>query len=213
MSCISESIYSVVFPVDTMNCTQGFMDLNLIKKKASEYSQLPVSRPLELSPTNETRWVFPGLGFNCTAKLLGVTLGVRVRGIEGVYPHIELWQNTLGITYSLMSSIPIELDAHNFTTNSVYYYKFEKPLFVTSGYILGFRQPNGSNSTVSLFYNESSQAQTSYSLKDISDQRIILNIDYVNKWRSIYPLIHPDTSNVEIVYSLWVICFRSNQLS
>ena len=181
----------------TERCARGFMDFELIKRKAAQLSNL--SRPLELNNNDDSaRWLFPGLRFNCTAKLLGITIGIKIKAVDSIYPRFELWKEQLSNPnhYEFKQSTSIVLDPANFTTNGIYHYMFVQPLIVEERYVVGFYQPNGSNSTVSLYYDSSHNAPTAYKFDYITDQTVQLH-EYYNynttKWNNMYPLIHPIT--------------------
>lgn len=175
------------------------MDYNYLVTKASQIDE-SLSTTAQFNSTN-TRWIFPGLQFNCTAKLTGVTLGVLIKATGHVFPRLELWeqQRTNPSNYSFISSTPITLLPDNFSTDGVFHYEFSKPLFVQSGYVVGISQPNSPNNTVSMYYDNNFAADTAYKLINLNNQQIQLEGEYVTEHNNIYPLIYPNTSKIKTI--------------
>ena len=175
------------------------MDYNYLVTKASQIDE-NLSTTVQFNSTN-TRWIFPGLQFNCTAKVIGITLGVLVKTTGKVFPQLELWeqQRTNPSNYSFISSTSITLLPDNFSADGVFYYEFSEPMFVKSGYALGISQPNGPNNSVAIYYDNNSAAYTAYKLINLNNHHIQLEEEYVTEHKDIYPLIYPNTSKIKTI--------------
>lgn len=174
------------------------MNYNFLVTKAAQINEKFHTTALLNTDSINTRWVFPGLQFNCSGRLIGITLGVLVKATGNAFPQLELWEQE-GSNYSFISSTPITLLPENFSTNGVFYYEFSEPLFVQTGYILGIRQPSSLNSTVAMCYDNNPAAYAAFKLINLNNQEIQLEEEYITEHKNIYPLIYPNTSKIKSI--------------
>ena len=149
-------------------CTEGFMDLSLLKRKAAD----PHSSLTTLAENNEaTRWIITDINnrFTCdNVTITGFLIGADIRTVirhprdmkRDKYLSIEVWyKSSEGSQYERNHFIMIELSSDNFTTNGIYHYVLSEPIYASSGYMLGVYQPEDSKSVVR-FYKASASRNT-----------------------------------------------------
>ena len=180
-------------------CTEGFMDLSLLERKAADtHSSLTT-----LAEENKaTRWIITDANnrFTCdnvtiTEFLIGVDIRTR-HDMRMLYPSIEVWYEHENSHYKRYHFITIELSPENFTTNGIYRYFLPEPITVLSGYMLGVHQPEGRRSVVR-FYTARANRKTT--VGKIKQNEVNLNyysissmkIDESNRTDII--MIHPIT--------------------
>ena len=138
-------------------CTEGFMDLSLLKRKAADpYKSLnDIANGM-----NDRRWIITDNNnrFTCNnAKITEFLIGVDIRtetNIRNKYPSIDIWHDNSEANdtqYNRTHSIPIILSPDNFTTNGTYRYVLSEPVYVSNGDMLGVYQPKDSESIVRFY--------------------------------------------------------------
>ena len=137
------------------DCTDGFMDYELLKQKASQIPNQGGSPGSALSRLGNNReYVMPSLNFTCSGVITGFLLGVDIRidGNRAQFPKIRLLTVT-GNSYSLVpgSERDIKLNAEDFSTSGLYNYTLPVPLQFNNSQILGAQQLAGSVSRVRLY--------------------------------------------------------------
>ena len=139
------------------DCTDGFMDYELLKQKASQIpDQEGSAGNLSLARLGNNReYVMPSLKFTCSGVITGFLLGVdvRIHGDRTLYPKIRLLTVTGSSSYSLVpgSERDIILNADDFSTSGLYNYTLPVPLEFNDGQILGAQQLVGRRSRVRLY--------------------------------------------------------------
>ena len=182
-------------------CTEGFMDLSLLKRKAADQHS-------SLAEDNEaTRWIITDANnrFTCdNVRMTGFLIGADIRtvtmhsSIRNEYPSIEVWyKSSEGSQYERNHSIMIELSSDNFTTNGIYHYVLSEPIYASSGYMLGVYQPEDSKSVVR-FYKASANRNTTVGKIIDSEvnkmQSLINGSEIVQSNMTDIVMIHPITS-------------------
>ncbi len=140
-------------------CTEGFMDYELLKQKSSQISPEYAGSVLnnDLSSTDHAwRYVMPSLSFTCSGTITGFLLGVKVinngdSSSRNEYPRIILF-NVSGSNYILTGERDIILNANDFSTSGLFNYTLSSPIQYNSNQVLGIYQPNSGDSVVELFY-------------------------------------------------------------
>ena len=148
----------ILFTVAVSECTSGFMQLELLKRRAEKISSANLISETSLTD-GETR-VMPGLNFTCNGNITGLLLAVDLRTVGGSivqYPQIQVWEPSTIITlpgfYTRGDHQNISLSAgDDFSTDGVLQYNLSPPLSFQSGDLLGVYQPERSKSVVRLFY-------------------------------------------------------------
>ena len=140
-------------------CTEGFMDLSLLERKAADLN----SSLTTLAEENKaTRWIITDANnrFTCdNVAIIGFIIGADIRTVirdphdmkRDKYPSIEVWYEYGSSHYERIDFITIELSPENFTTNGIYHYFLHEPITVLSGYMLGVHQPKGRRSVVRFY--------------------------------------------------------------
>ena len=157
--------YVILCTVAVSGCTSGFMQLDLLKKRAEKITSGNVVSGNKLD--HELR-VVPGLNFTCNGSITSLLLGVDVRTVDGnrvEYPEVQIWrgeQRTIfgfvTFVYARQSRTNITLTAGNSSPDGVLQYNLTTPIPFQSGDILGVYQPPESDSVVRLFYVNDSSA-------------------------------------------------------
>ena len=146
------------------DCTDGFMDYELLKQKASQIpNQEGSAGNLSLARLGNNReYVMPSLNFTCSGVITGFLLGVDIRidGNRAQFPIIRLLSTVTGSSsYTLVSGSEREiiLNADNFSTSGLYNYTLPVPLQFNDGQILGAQQLANSVSRVKIYYHSFEQ--------------------------------------------------------
>ena len=180
-------------------CTEGFMDLSLLERKAAE----PLSSLSTLAEENKaTRWIITDTNnrFTCdnvtiTEFLIGVDIRTR-HGMRKQYPSIEVWHQNQINEYIRSDSVSINLSSNEFN-NGIHHFILPTPITVSSGYMLGVHQPSKSKSIVR-FYKASASRNTTVGKIIDSEvnkmQSLINSSEIVQSNMTDVIMIHPITS-------------------
>ena len=191
-------------------CTEGFMDLDLIKNNMNHPARSPSVSTL--AEGMATRWIITESDnkFNCSATLEEILIGVDIRTVNDtigrdLYPRFEVWSPN-GHDYTQEISVEIILTPDNFTTNGLYRYRLPQLVSVSDGYRMGVFQPPSEKSVVRFYKITGSGSgfkrvgkillnsinktviRVMGKMKDIHDKQEQLNI-----------LLHPVTSPTGII--------------
>ena len=157
-------------------CTEGFIDINLLRAKAEQIPNTQGNYSNNILDSN-SRYLFPSLRFTCNTTITGIIIGVDVRTITNTrnnYPQLEIWSGQRQKFNQVSSSNrTIQLQPDNFTTSGVYTYQFPQPLSVAENNILGIYQPPHDESVVRVHYESSSN--TSYKANSFSATSVNVN--------------------------------------
>ena len=182
-------------------CTEGFMDVSLLKRKAADpYKSLnDIANGMI-----DRRWIITDANnrFTCNnAKITEFLIGVDIRtetSSRTKYPSIEVWHMTSAGSYH-NKSVPIILSPDNFTTNGIYRYVLSEPVYVSNGDMLGVYQPKDSQSIVR-FYR--ARANRTTQVARIIDNKITTSsisipshIRQYKNWTNV-TMIHPIIGNI-----------------
>ena len=200
-------------------CTEGFMDLSLLKRKAAD----PLSSLTTLHVAEEdkaTRWIITDANntFTCNnVRITGFLIGVDIRTVisnthppsmkRDKYPSIEVWyKNSAGSRYKRNHSIMIELSSDNFTTNGIYHYVLSEPIYASSGYMLGVYQPKNSKSVVRFYEARANRSTKLGRIKNnkINDNPIQVS-HVINEDNQYVIMIHPIIGQFANYYASWPI--------
>ena len=194
-------------------CTEGFMDLSLLERKAADPSAYSSLTTLA-EEDKATRWIITDANntFTCNnGRITGFLIGVDIRTVitphppsmkRDKYPSIEVWyKNSEGSQYKRNCSVMIELSPDNFTTNGIYHYVLSEPIYASSGYMLGVYQPKDSESVVRFYEARANRSTTVGRIKNgkINDNPIKVSND-INEDNDHYVImIHPITGQCTII--------------
>ena len=138
-------------------CTEGFMDLDLIKNNMNNPASSSSVSTLAEEDT-PTRWIITegGNKFNCTATLEEILIGVDIRTVNdtidrNLYPRFEVWRPNGREHYTRQMSVEIILTPDNFTTNGLYRYRLPQLVSVSDDYRMGVYQPPSERSVVRFY--------------------------------------------------------------
>ena len=144
------------------DCTEGFMDYDLLEQKASQIGTANGAATLSsntLSMSTERYYLMPSLKFSCSGTISGFLLGVNVKigQDRDMFPNVTLYFNERGNMYSrvLGSSRMIQIEANVFSSSGVYEYQLSNHLNFNENDVLGIYQPPSEQSVVELFYQPS----------------------------------------------------------
>ena len=144
-------------------CTSGFMELELLKRRAEKIPGGDAGEGTGGGLDNEFRLI-PSESFSCTGNLTSLLLVGAVRGGRNQYPEIQIWRridhsnNTY--TYSRRDSQEIRLNLGDFSPDGVLQYNLNTPISFQSGDVLGMYQPDQRDSIVRVYYD--SNTSTTY---------------------------------------------------
>ena len=138
-------------------CTSGFMELDLLRRRAEKISSGSTSAGGGLD--DEFR-LNPGESFSCSGTMTGLLLVGAVRTGRNQYPEIQIWRNTDGNTYTRQASQEIRLNPGDFSPDGVLQYNLTTPISYQSGDVLGVYQPRQQDSVVRVYYD--ANASTTY---------------------------------------------------
>ena len=143
-------------------CTEGFMDLSLLERKASDIGNSQTNGVWDLADFqtgNAKKWFINNIFTSCnTATLTGFFIGVDIRtefDDRNEYPKIEIWKKDGDKHYKKYSpetSVTINLSPENFTTSGLYQYILQTGILVKENDRLIVYQPAQVNSVVRFFY-------------------------------------------------------------
>ena len=169
------------------NCTSGFMDLDLLKRRAVKIPEGDRSNDFL---DHEFRLI-PDMNFTCSGTITSLLIGAAYRTgrLRIEYPEVQVWKiNPEGSLYTRQGSEEIRLAAGDFSPDGVLQYTLTTPMTFQSGDVLGVYQPDQSDSLVTLFYNSDASAPTTLrissqpttsislgSLSSISGQHILIS--------------------------------------
>ena len=144
-------------------CTSGFMELDLLRRRAEKISGDSTSAGDSLD--DEFR-LLPGESFSCSGTMTGLLLvgAVRTGGGRVQYPEIQIWRNTGGNAYTRRASQKIRLNPGHFSPDGVLQYNLTTPISYQSGDVLGVYQPEQSDSVVRVYYD--TNASTTYQVNN-----------------------------------------------
>ena len=145
----------------TNGCTSGFMELDLLRRRAEKISGGSSSAGGGLD--DEFR-LNPSESFSCSGTMTGLLLvgAVRTGGGREQYPEIQIWRNTGGNTYTRQASQEIRLAEGDFSPDGVLQYNLNTSLSFQSGDVLGVYQPKQSVSVVRVYYDSIANSSTTY---------------------------------------------------
>ncbi len=181
-------------------CTEGFMDYDLLVKKSLQIENGGnlLARGLAVfGETNSDTYygVIPDLKFTCSGNITGFLLGVDVRRHRDQYPEVFIVEHNTDDTgmYHLEQSEIIKLNPIDFQPNGVYNYTLPNPLPFKAGQFIGFKQTMRKYSRVRFFYQTTSEQKIITVDAPVSN----FNIDTSNQFNGTL-LLHPITSKVTI---------------
>ena len=141
-------------------CTEGFMDLDLIKNNMNHPASSSSVNTLA-EEGNATRWIITegANKFTCdtVATLEEILIGVDIRTVNdtigrNLYPRFEVWsRNNNHDEYTREMSVDIILTPDNFTTNGLYRYRLPQLVNVSDEYRMGVYQPPSERSVVRFY--------------------------------------------------------------
>ena len=164
------------------SCNAGFMQLDLLRKRAEKISGGNYVSTNRLD--NELR-LMPGLNFTCSGNITAFLLSGIVRrfilGSRDQYPAVQILRP--GHRFILphqVASQEIRLAEGNFSANGVLYYNLTTPIQFQSRDWLAVNHPRSNSSVVQLFYANLSTSlaykitQNFTILDTITDQSVLL---------------------------------------
>ena len=146
-------------------CTRGFMELELLKRRAEKISGGNNAGSTGGGLDNEFRLI-PYESFSCNGNMTGLLLvgTVRTGGNRDQHPEIQIWRKIVHsdntYTYTMRDSQEIRLTPGDFSSDGVLRYNLTTPISYHSGDVLGVYQPDQSNSVVRVYYD--SNTSTTY---------------------------------------------------
>ena len=146
-------------------CTSGFMELELLKRRAEKIPGGDAGEGTGGGLDDEFRLVL-NESFSCSGNMTGLLLvgTVRTGGIRNQYPEIQIWRNAGGNTHTRNGSEHITLNPGDFSPDGVLQYNLTTPISFQSGDVLGMYQPDESRSVVRVYYD--SNTSTTYRVEN-----------------------------------------------
>ena len=141
--------------VDSVQCAEGFMEYELLQKKANQIPNRVGALSNNKLPGGKT-YVLPSLSFDCAGTITGFFIGVDIRTDNGrnEIPWVGLFNYNYYHYYTLVADSKryFTLNAENFSTNGLIQYNFDQPLHFEGNQMLGVYQPDNNDSKVTLFH-------------------------------------------------------------
>ena len=178
--------------VAVSGCASGFMQLDLLKKRAEKISSGNTVSGNKLD--HELR-VVPGLRFTCSGNIISLLLGGDVRTSVGnrvEYPEVQIWRQGL-VFNNKQYSQTIELSSGNFSSDGLLRYYLTTPIPFENEDVLGVYHPLQNDSIVRLFYVDDPNAPVSDFIDNNNLNRIIPG--FTPDLSSHHMLIYPVTGN------------------
>ena len=158
-------------------CTSGFMELDLLRRRAEKISGGKAGEGTGKGLNNEFR-LTPGESFSCSGTMTGLLLVGAVRNDRKKYPEIQIWRNTSGNTYTRQTSQEIRLNPGDFSPDGVLQYNLTTPISFQSGDVLGVYQPRQQDSVVRVYYD--ANASTTYQVSNNPKSITITDVKSAN---------------------------------
>ena len=150
-------------------CTSGFMELELLKRRAEKIPPGDeAGRGTGGGLNNEFRLVLN----ESSGTMTGLLLVGSVRGGRTQYPEIQIWRNTGSNIYSRIGSEHITLNEGDFSPDGVLQYNLTTPISFQSGDVLGVYQPRLQDSIVRVYFD--SNTSTTYQVNNNPTSSIII---------------------------------------
>ena len=148
-------------------CTSGFMELDLLRRRAEKISGGISSTGAGGSLDDEFR-LLPGENFSCSGTMTGILLvgTIMTGGGRDKYPEIQIHRHNDGNMYTRQGSETIELAEGDFSPDGVLQYNLTTPI----SYLY---QPSKGKSVVRVYYREATV--TTYQNSDSPMSSISLN--------------------------------------
>ena len=122
---------------------------------------------VDLHEHDRRQVVYPSISFACNGTIRKWIIGAKWEdnSAANAYTELQIWRRSSGSVYTKIGSTTIMVGTEN--DSQLYEYPLETPLAFQEGDILGYFQPNDSNSELDL-YLEKSRRLTEY--RNIVDQ-------------------------------------------
>ena len=175
-------------------CDIGFMQLDLLKKRAEKISS---GNTVSGNKLDRELRVVPGLRFTCSGNIISLLLGGDVRILVDnrvEYPEVQIWRQRssrfIGVHYTKEYSQTIELSSGNFSSDGLLQYNLTTPIPFENEDVLGVYHPLQNDSIVRLFYVDDPNAPVSEFVDTFNIGTIIPGItpDLSNHHMLIYPV-------------------------
>ena len=183
-------------------CTEGFMDYDLLVKKSLQIKNAETFHNGGLAQfgrsSSDTYYVIPDLTFTCSGNITGFLLGVDVRINKDQYPVVFIVDHNTDNTgiYHLEQSETIQLNPIDFQPDGVYNYTLPNPLPFVKGQFIGIKQTMRNASRVRFYYKKPSQ-QEIITVNKVNVVSNNFNMSTSNHFNGTL-LLHPITSKVTI---------------
>ena len=167
------SFFNILFSFSSagLQCTEGFMEYDLLVQKASQIADgRSNSAPTRLGSALVGRqYVMQDSKFSCSGTIYSFLLGVEVRidSNRDMSPFVSLFEEVDSTTYTLVAGTTrtIYLGAENFSSSGVFEFELLEPLEFQRNQFLGVFQPLDGDSLVR-FYYQGFSGQTIYAVND-----------------------------------------------
>ena len=149
-------------PVAADGCTSGFIDLDLLIRRASKIAHGDSNSQNDL---NSELCLVPDMSFSCSGTITGLLLGATTRmdGNQTLYPEVQLWKKSNSTVFTKQASQEIRLNPGDFSPDGVLRYYLNTPILFQRGDVLGVYQPHLSDSIATLYYSSNSNIKHSSS--------------------------------------------------
>ena len=193
LPCTYQHGTSLYYCTAVSGCASGFMQLDLLQKRAEKISSGNTVSGNKLD--HELR-VVPGLKFNCSGNITSILLGGDVRtAVDNrvEYPEVQIWRRRFlfGVYYTRQYSQTIELLSGNFSSDGLLRYNLTTPIPFENENVFGVYHPLQNDSIVRLFYVDEPNAPVSELLNNSNFN--ILVPGFTPDISSHHMLIYPKT--------------------
>ena len=156
-------------------CTDGFMSLDRIDAVLDEYMYGSLEYTI-----NGFQALFPGVNFTCSGSIQSWIFGARMEGTAtSSLPELQIWRSNGNRSYIKVGNTPINVTEENAT--KLYHYPLSSPLPFQAGDILGYYQPDISQSQLRLHAEKAGRGrQLGYYINSASAySELLLSTEYI----------------------------------
>ena len=134
-------------------CTNGFIELDLLKRRAEKIDGLSMNTG---SGLDRDLRLLAQESFNGSGTMNGLLLAGTIMEkteMRDEYPEIQIWRNTHSNIYTRQGREEIKLSPGDFSPDGVFQYNLTNSIAFESGDVLGVYQPSQQDSVVRVYYD------------------------------------------------------------
>ena len=169
---ISIEIFLISCSLAVNGCTSGFIELDLLKRRAEKIVGLSINLG---SGLDRGFTLLAQESFNCSGTMTGLLLVGTIMektAMRDEYPEIQIWRYSHSNTYTRQGREEIKLSPGDFSPDGVLQYNLTTPIPFENEDLLGVYQPGLQDSVVRVYYDSS--ASTNYRVNSNPSETFVL---------------------------------------